>query len=156
MAVDSKRGFVFVACTDHAIVLDPAHDGRVAGSIAIGAGVDNIDYTADAGLLYAAAADAAQLTIARVDDNAKPSPLAVVPTTKGTRSVVAGLAGSAYLMDPVAGRQNGLAPEMQLVLPQAPHSNKTKPRPGGPEVPKKQITKGSAAHQLPADLGSDA
>lgn len=104
VAVDSKRGFVFVACTDHVIVLDVAHDGRVVGSIKTGAGVDNIDYADDTGLLYVAAAEAAQLTVARIDDSGKPSPLALVPTTKGTRSVVAGDGGSVYLIDPAGGR----------------------------------------------------
>src|SRR5579864_3037666 len=104
VAVDSKRGFVFVACTDHVIVLDAAHDGRVVGSVATGAGIDNIDYDAKAGLLYVAAADAAHLTIARVNDQGKPTTLAVVPTTKGARSVVAGAGGNAYVIDPQCGR----------------------------------------------------
>ena len=103
VAVDSKRGFVFVACTDHVIVLDTAHNGRVAGSLPTGAGVDNIDYSEDTGLLYVAAAEAAQLTIAHVDDKGKPVKVATVPTTKGTRSVVAGADGSAYLIDPLNG-----------------------------------------------------
>lgn len=103
VAVDSKRGFVFVACSDHVIVLDAAHGGRVAGSIVTGAGVDNIDYVEDTGLLYVAAAEAAQLTIARVDDDGKPNLLQVVPTVKGARSVVAGPSGCAYLIDPVGG-----------------------------------------------------
>jgi DNA-binding beta-propeller fold protein YncE len=104
VAVDSKRGFVFVACSDHVIVLDTAHDGRLAGSIATGAGVDNIDYTSDTGLLYVAAAEAAQLTVARVDDEGTPTLVAQVPTTKGARSVVAGTSGRAYLIDPLGGR----------------------------------------------------
>jgi len=104
VAIDSKRGFVFVACNDHVIVLDTAHDGRVVGSIPTGAGVDNIDYTEDAGLLYVAAAEAAQLTVARIDDKGKPITMALVPTTKGARSVVAGTRGRAYLIDPVGGR----------------------------------------------------
>jgi DNA-binding beta-propeller fold protein YncE len=104
VAVDTKRGFVFVACTDHVIVLDTLHDGRVAVSIAIGRGVDNIDYAEDTGLLYAAAAEAAQLTVARVSDSGTPTPLAMVPTTKGARSVVAGPSGHAYLIDPLGGR----------------------------------------------------
>jgi DNA-binding beta-propeller fold protein YncE len=104
IALDSKRGFLFVACTDHVIVLDTAHDGRVAGSIATGSGVDNIDYAPSTGLLYVAAAEAAQLTIARIDDQGKPIPVAVVATTKGTRSVVAGPSGCAYLIDPINGR----------------------------------------------------
>lgn len=37
VAVDSKRGFVFVACSDHVIVLDTAHAGHIVGSIQTGA-----------------------------------------------------------------------------------------------------------------------
>ena len=104
VAVDSKRSFVFVACTDHVIVLDTMHDGRVVGSIQTGAGVDNIDYAEDTGLLYVAAAQAAQLTVVRIDDSGKPSLVARVPTANGTRSVVADDSGIAYLIDPVGGR----------------------------------------------------
>jgi hypothetical protein len=104
IAVDIKRGFVFVACTNQVIVLDTAHDGRVAGSVSAGDGIDNIDYAQETGLLYVAAAEAAQLTIARVDDRGKPTAVAVVPTTKGASSVVAGAGGRAYLIDPLGGR----------------------------------------------------
>jgi len=104
VAVDSKRGFVFVACTDRVIVLDAAQDGRVVGSVPTGAGVDNIDYVEDTKLLYVAAADAAQLTIARIDNEGKPTSLAVAPTTKGARSVLAGPNGSAYVIDLLGGR----------------------------------------------------
>jgi len=111
VAVDSKRGFVFVACVDHVIVLDAGHDGRVTGSIPTGAGVDNIDYSGETGLLYVAAAEAAQLTIARVDDGGVPSPMAVVKTTNGARSVVAGANGTAYLIDPLGGRMLKVEPK---------------------------------------------
>ena len=104
VAVDSKRQFVFVACVDHVIVLDGAHDGRQLGSLDAGKGLDNIDYSQEAGLLYAAAATDAKLTIAKVDDRGKPTSVAVVPTVEGARSVVAGPKGSAYLIDPVGGR----------------------------------------------------
>lgn len=110
VAVDSKRGFVFVACGDHVIVLDTAHEGRTVGSVAAGAGVDNIDYAEETGLLYVAAQDAAQLTVARIDDSGKPAVLAVVPTTKGARSVVAGENGHAYLIDPLGGQILKLEP----------------------------------------------
>src|SRR5579862_4494743 len=66
VAVDSKREFVFVACVDRVIVLDAGHGGRKLGSITTGEGLDNIDYSEEVGLLYAAAAEAARLTIARV------------------------------------------------------------------------------------------
>ena len=111
VAVDSKRGFVFVACSDHVIALDTAHDGRVVGSIPTGAGVDNIDYDEATGRLYAAAAEAAQLMVARVEDNGKPTPLAIVPTTKGARSVVATSDGRAYLIDPLGGRMLKVEPK---------------------------------------------
>lgn len=112
VAVDSKRSFVFVACSDHVIVLDGTHNGRIAGSIAVGSGVDNIDYSEDAAMLYVAAAEAAQLTIAQVDDAGKPISIAVVPTTKGTRSVVAGPDHSAYLIDPLRGQILKVAPHV--------------------------------------------
>ena len=111
VAVDTKRGFVFVACSDHVIILDPLHDGRVAGSISTGEGVDNVDYDEDSGTLYAAAAEAAQLTIAHLDDLGKPSVRAIVPTTKGGRSVVAGANGCSYVIDPVGGRILKVQPE---------------------------------------------
>jgi DNA-binding beta-propeller fold protein YncE len=104
VAVDSKRRLVFVACSDHVIVLDAANGGKLTGSITAGAGVDNIDFDENTGRLYAAAADAAQLTIARVDERGLPILVARVATTKGTRSVVAGPNGSAYLIDPYGGR----------------------------------------------------
>jgi len=111
VAVDSKRGFVFVACGDRVIVLDANHDGWVTGSVTAGSGLDNIDYDEDFGLLYAAAAEAAQLTIAHIDDKGIPTIVASVPTTKGARSVVAGSGGCAYLIDPLGGRILKVQPE---------------------------------------------
>lgn len=104
VAADRSRGFVFVACSDHVIVLDPSHEGKVVGSVVTGAGVDNIDYASESGWLYVAAQDAAQLTIARIDDSGDPVVLARVPTAKGARSVVAGGNGRAYVIDPLAGQ----------------------------------------------------
>ena len=104
VAVDAKRGFVFVACTDHVMVLDTKHGGQNVGSIQVGAGIDNIDYSEEAGLLYAAASDAAVLVVARVgNEHSKPEVLATVPTVKGTRSVIAAGNGRAYLIDPYGG-----------------------------------------------------
>jgi DNA-binding beta-propeller fold protein YncE len=103
VAVDGKRGFVFVACRDHVIVLDTNHDGKTVGSVSTGMGLDNIDYSETDGLLYAAAAEAAQFTIARVDGKGVATVVATVPTRKGARSVVAGPRGSAYLIDPYGG-----------------------------------------------------
>jgi len=93
------------------IVLDTVHDGRVAGSIPVGKGVDNIAYDEDSRTLYAAAAEAAQLTIAHVDENGSPSVRAIVPTTRGGRSVVVCPNGCAYVIDPLGGRILKIQPE---------------------------------------------
>ncbi len=104
LALDSTRRFLFVACGDHVVSLDVSHDGKITDSITTGAGLDNIDHSADTKLLYAAASQAATLTVAEVDDNGKFHVKATVPTVKGARGVVAGRDDTAYLIDPAEGR----------------------------------------------------
>jgi DNA-binding beta-propeller fold protein YncE len=104
LALDSARRFLFVACGDHVVSIDAGHDGKILDSITTGAGLDNIDYSVDAKLLYAAASQAATLTIAEVGDDGKFHLKATVPTVKGARGVVAGKGETAYLIDPAEGR----------------------------------------------------
>ena len=104
IALDPARGFLFVACGDHVVNLDDAHDGKVLESIPTGAGLDSIDYSTEKKLLYAAAGQAATLTIAEVDDDGKVHLKATVPTVKGARRVVAAGNDTASLIDPAAGR----------------------------------------------------
>ena len=104
LALDSARGFVFVACGNHVVSIDAVHGGKVLDSITTGPGLDNIDYSADAKLLYAAASQAATLTIAEVGDDGKFHLKATVPTVKGARGVVAAKGNTAYLIDPAEGR----------------------------------------------------
>src|SRR5438477_9238116 len=103
LTLDSARGFLFVACGDHVVSLDIAHGGRVADSLVTGAGLDNIDFSSEKKLLYAAASQAATLTIAEVGDDGKFHLKATVPTVKGARGVVAGKDEMAYLIDPADG-----------------------------------------------------
>jgi DNA-binding beta-propeller fold protein YncE len=103
LARDSARGFLLVACSDHVVNLDAGHDGKILDSIQTGAGLDNIDYSAEKKILYAAASQAATLTIADVGDDGKFHLKATVPTVKGARGVVAGKAETAYLIDPSEG-----------------------------------------------------
>jgi DNA-binding beta-propeller fold protein YncE len=104
LALDTARRFLFVACGDHVVNIDAGHDGKVLDSITTGHGLDNIDYSPDRKLLYAAASQAATLTIAEVDDQGKFHLKATVPTVKGARGVVAGKGDTAYLIDPAEGR----------------------------------------------------
>ena len=111
VALDAGRGFLFVACGDRVISLDAAHDGKFLDSIQTGAGVDNIDYSAEKKLLYAAAGQAATLTIAEVGDDGKFHLKATAPTVKGARSVVVGSDDAAYVIDPAAGRMLKVTPK---------------------------------------------
>jgi DNA-binding beta-propeller fold protein YncE len=104
LALDNARNFLFVACGDHVVSVDAGHGGKVIDSITTGSGLDNIDYSSERKLLYAAASQAATLTIAEVDDNGKFHLKATVPTVKGARGVVAGKGETAYLIDPAEGR----------------------------------------------------
>jgi DNA-binding beta-propeller fold protein YncE len=111
LALDDARQYLFVACGDHVVSIDLGHGGKVIDSITTGAGLDNIDYSPDAKLLYAAASQAATLTIAEVDDHGKFHLRATVPTVKGARCVVAGKGETAYLIDPAEGRILKLKPK---------------------------------------------
>ena len=100
IAIDAKRRFVFIACSDKVNALD--RNGKITDTIATGDGLDNIDFFD--GKLYAAASLAATLTIARVSDDGKFISRTVTPTAKGARVVVAGPNGAAYVADPVGGK----------------------------------------------------
>jgi DNA-binding beta-propeller fold protein YncE len=104
LALDRQRGFLFVACTDHVVNLDIAHDGKLLDSIATGAGLDDIDFSTEQKLLYAAASVTATLSIIEVGDDGKFRLKALVPTAKGARGVVAGTGATAYLIDPAKGQ----------------------------------------------------
>lgn len=100
VAVDSARGLVFVACTDRVQVLDVAHGGAVLSSLETGAGLDNIDYVASTGLLYAAAGKAARLTVAKVGERGQLTVFAAGETAPGARNAVADASGNIYVADP--------------------------------------------------------
>jgi hypothetical protein len=102
IAIDARRRFVFIACSDRVITLDAGNNGKVLDTIQTGDGLDNIDFFD--GKLYAAASVAATLTIVHVADDGKFHDASTFPTEKGARVVVAGPKGAAYVADPVHGR----------------------------------------------------
>ena len=97
LRVDPKSGFLFVACSAEAEVLDAAHDGKVLSMVETGDGVDDIDYSAASHRLYVGAARAGQLTIARVDDAGKLTVVQQVATHAGARNGVVTRSGVVYL-----------------------------------------------------------
>jgi DNA-binding beta-propeller fold protein YncE len=104
LALDSPRNFLFVACGDHVVSLNASHGGAIIDSIQTGPGLDNIDYSHEQKVLYAAASVAGTLTVAEVDDHGKFHLKATVPTVKGARGVIAAKDKTAYLIDPAEGR----------------------------------------------------
>jgi DNA-binding beta-propeller fold protein YncE len=110
LALDRGRDVLFVACTNRVMALDAAHDGRRLSTIAVGDGLDNIDYVEPRRELYAAAARAAKLTVARLDSGGQLTLLATVATAPGARNAVATDDGTAYLADSRAGRLIIVAP----------------------------------------------
>jgi DNA-binding beta-propeller fold protein YncE len=97
LGIDEKAGFLFVACSTGAKVLDAGHDGAVLSTIDTGDGVDDIHYVAATHRLYVAAARAAKLVVAAVDAKGKLSVEAEVPTKPGARNAVVGKDGKVYV-----------------------------------------------------------
>jgi hypothetical protein len=104
LAIDTQRGFLFVACADHVVSLDTRRNGKLLDSIPTGAGLDDIDFSSEKKFLYAAAAITATLSIIEVGDDAKFHLKVLVPTAKGARGVKAAKGETAYLIDPAQGR----------------------------------------------------
>jgi DNA-binding beta-propeller fold protein YncE len=104
IALDTTRQFVFVACTSNVQILDGSHEGSLLGKVETGAGVDNIDYLESTHMLYVAAAKAAKLTVARIDDKGQPSIVATATTVQGARNAVVDSSGNIYLAESMGAR----------------------------------------------------
>jgi DNA-binding beta-propeller fold protein YncE len=104
LALDPDLKLLFVACPDHTVVLDTARKGAIKSKLPTGAGVDNIAYLPSKRLLFAAAGQAARLTIAHVAKDGTLVPVASGATAEGARVVVADDAGGAYVADSRGGR----------------------------------------------------
>jgi DNA-binding beta-propeller fold protein YncE len=103
LGVDSARGILFVACTDHVVALDATRDGAIVGSAPVGDGIDNIDYVESRHELHVAASRPAKLAVFRFEGGAF-VPVATATTARGARVVVADGAGTSFVGDPAGGR----------------------------------------------------
>jgi DNA-binding beta-propeller fold protein YncE len=97
LRLDEKRGFLFIACSARAEVMDVGHDGKVLSTIDTGDGVDDLDYAPATHLLYVGAAKAGELTVARVGAAGKLTLVTKVPTHAGARNGVVTSDGRVYL-----------------------------------------------------------
>src|ERR1700684_1598152 len=71
LSVDQDTGYLFVACSTQAEVLDAGHKGEKLSSIDTGDGVDDLGYSAATHTLYVGAPKDKRLTVARVDATGK-------------------------------------------------------------------------------------
>jgi len=108
LSVDQDTGFLFVACSTQAEVLDAGHSGEKLSSISTGDGVDDLTYSPATHTLYVGAARDARLTVARVDAAGKLSLIAQVPTHEGARNGVVTKDGTVYLAHSQLGQLPGL------------------------------------------------
>jgi DNA-binding beta-propeller fold protein YncE len=108
LSVDQNAGFLFVACSTRAEVLDAGHNGEQLSSINTGDGVDDLNYSTATHTLYVGAANEGRLTVARVDAAGKLSIIAQVPTHEGARNGVVTKDGTVYLAHSQLGQLAGL------------------------------------------------
>lgn len=108
LSIDQNTGFLFVACSTRAEVLDAGHNGQKLSSINTGDGVDDLNYSPATHMLYVGAAKDARLTIAQVDTTGKLSLVEEVPTHEGSRNGVVTNDGTVYLAHSQLGQLAGL------------------------------------------------
>ena len=108
ISIDQNTGFLFVACSTRAEVLDAGHNGEKLSSIDTGNGVDDLNYSPATHTLYVGAARDAKLTVAHVDGSGKLTLIAQVPTHEGARNGVATKDGRLYLAHSSVGQLAGL------------------------------------------------
>jgi hypothetical protein len=104
LAIDPAHQLLVVACPDHIEVMDAGKGGKILSKLDTGAGVDNIDYLPSTRSLYVAAARAAAITIAHIDEEGVLTKTAARATAKGARNAVATDAGIAYVADGPDGK----------------------------------------------------
>jgi hypothetical protein len=101
LAIDPVRKLLVVACTDRLHVMK---NGAVVSELLAGAGIDGVDWLPSKNLVFAAAAKAGRMSIARLEDDGKLTPVASPKTAEGVRNAIVDELGNAYAIDPRAGR----------------------------------------------------
>jgi DNA-binding beta-propeller fold protein YncE len=108
LQIDQETGYLFVACSMQAKVLNAGATGEQLSSINTGDGVDDLNYSPATQMLYVGAAKDGNLTIARVDSSGKLSNVAVVPTHEGERNGVVTKNGTVYMAHARPGNFTGM------------------------------------------------
>ena len=108
LQIDQTTGYLFVACSTQAKVLNAGANGEQLSAINTGDGVDDINYQPATHMLTIGSAKDGNLTIARVDSAGKLSLVATVPTHEGERNGVATKNGTVYMAHARPGNFTGM------------------------------------------------
>jgi DNA-binding beta-propeller fold protein YncE len=104
LAYDDPSRHLIVVCPDHIETLDAAHDGAMLGTLPVGDGLDSIDYLPARHQVFAAAARAEKIVVAKLEADGKLSLVASEPTAKGARNAVVSEDGTAFVADGPEGK----------------------------------------------------
>jgi hypothetical protein len=105
LALDARRGFVFVGCDEgRATLLDAKDEGKLIGRAPASDGVDVIAYSTQLSHLYVPGAGAADLTVMRVGSDGRLDVLGKIATARDAHCVTADDRGNIYVCDPAHGR----------------------------------------------------
>lgn len=113
LQIDQSTGYLFVACSTGAKVLNAGGNGEVLSAISTGDGVDDMNYAPATHTLYVGSPRAGNLTVAEVDSAGKLSVVATVPTHLGERNGVVTNNGTVYM----AHARPGNFTSMVVVVP---------------------------------------
>jgi DNA-binding beta-propeller fold protein YncE len=108
ISLDQDAGYLYVACSTRAEVLNVGHNGEQLSSIDTGDGVDDLAYSPATHMLYVGAAKDGRLTVARSDAAGKLTMVGQVPTHEGARNGVVAKNGAVYLAHSSLGQLSGL------------------------------------------------
>lgn len=97
LAFDAANGHLVVACHDKLEALDARGDGHVLGTVAVGAGVDAVDFSADRRIVVAASAGAATVSVVVLAPDGGLKLLGAAATVKGARNAVVARDGSVFV-----------------------------------------------------------
>ena len=100
---DAATNHLLVVCPDHVETLDAAKGGVVIGKLAVGDGLDAIDYVPARHQIVAAAGRAATLVVATLAPDGSLTAAAQVATAKGARNAVMAEDGTMFVCDGPAG-----------------------------------------------------
>ena len=105
IALDEKKGFLFVGCEEGKVAVLDVESGRVVGSVKSGAtGVDIIAWSPRLGHLYVPGESSATVAILGISEAGAPLVLGVSPAAPGAHCAATDDAGRFWVCDPARGR----------------------------------------------------